>query len=202
MSLKDRFGIRPEGWEREWTIFILSLFLAFLVWCFSNLGQEYSGTISVPVRAECNIEGHGTESSNIVLVSARCRTEGFRLLRESSRRERKIIKVHFDRADLRRLGPDTYGVIGGAKNSYVRQFFGDGAILEAFITDTLQFVFPVENHKKVPVEVSHSLSYRSQYMMSGPFTLSPDSVTVYGDSWSGSGRPRGPTGTCTTSSTA
>ena len=179
MSLRERLS--SQGWDRNWIIVLISVSLAFLVWLLTNLSNEYSGAISVPVVAVCNIEGHGTESSNAVIVSARCRTDGFRLVREYSRRERKVVKVPFDRADMRRLDADTYAVIGGVKNSYVNQFFGEGAQVEAFITDTLRFVFPVENHKKVPVEVPKSLSCRSQYMMGGPFTVSPDSVTVYGE---------------------
>jgi hypothetical protein len=159
---------------------VLSIALAFLVWFLVNMSQQYSGTISVPVVAQCNIEGHGPESSNTVLVSARCRTEGFRLVREYSRRERKVVKVKFNKADLRRTGADVYSVIGGAKNSYVDQFFGEDAQVEAFITDTLSFIFPVENHKKVPIDVPLSVSCRSQYMQSGPFRTIPDSMTVYG----------------------
>lgn len=166
---------------REWIVVLLSVLLACVVWVLTDLSHEYSGTISVPVVAQCNLDGHGTESSNTVLVSARCRTEGFRLARESSRRERKVVKVRFDKSDFRRTGPDTYCIIGGTKNSYVTQFFGEGTKVEAFITDTLCFVFPVETHKKVPVDVSLSVSCRSQYMQSGAFRLSPDSVTVYGE---------------------
>lgn len=175
--------IRPKrgGLGREWIFLVLSFILAFLVWVLINLSKDYSGTVSVPVVAQCNIEGHGVESSNAVLVSARCRTDGFRLVREASRQERKVVKVRFDSGDMRRLGPDTYGIIGGAKNSYTTQFFGENVHLEAFITDTLKFVFPVENHKRVPVEIPHSLSYRTQYMLSGPVTVSPDTVTVYGE---------------------
>ncbi len=179
MSLKER--IRKLRWDREWIVLLVSLVLALLVWLLTNLSHEYSGPVSVPVVAVCNIDGHGTESSNTVVVSARCRTDGFRLVREYSRRDRKVVKVRFDRSDLRRLGPDTFAVIGGTKNSYVNQFFGDGAQVEAFITDTLRFVFPRENHKKVAVEVPRTLYCRSQYMLSGPFKVTPDSVTVYGD---------------------
>lgn len=162
-------------------MFLLSVLLAFFVWLLSNLSHQYSGTVSVPVVAQCNLDGYGKESSNTVLVSARCRTEGYRLLRENRRRERKVVKVRFDKADLRRTAPGVFCVIGGAKNSYVSQFFGEGTQVEAFITDTLRFLFPVENHKKVPVDVPSSMSFRSQYMQSGPFVVSPDSVTVYGE---------------------
>ncbi len=180
MPPKNRIRFRSGGQGREWIVMVTSLVLAFLVWFLVNLSQEYSGTISVPVVAQCNLEGYGTESSNTVLVSARCRTEGFRLVREFSRRERKVVKIKFNKSDLRRTGPGVFCVIGGAKNSYVDQFFGEDAQVEAFITDTLRFVFPVENHKKVPVEVPLTVSCRSQYMQSGPFVTKPDSVVVYG----------------------
>lgn len=181
MSGLEHIHPKKGGLDREWIFLVLSLLLAFLIWVLTNLSKEYSGTVSVPVMAECNIEGHGTASSNTVLVSARCRADGFRLVRETSRQERKVVKVRFDRGDMRRLGPDTYGVIGGAKNSYVNQFFGDNVHVEAFITDTLKFVFPSENHKRVPVEVPLSVSFRAQYMQSGPVSVSPDTITVYGD---------------------
>ena len=180
VPLKERIRFKPGKLSREWMVFIMSVLLAFLVWLLVNLSQEYFGTVSVPVVAQCNIEGYATESSNTVLVSARCRTDGFRLVREYSRRERRVVKVKFNPADLRRTAPGVYCVIGGTKNSYVNQFFGEDAQVEAFITDTLRFVFPAENHKKVPVEVPVSITCRSQYMQSGPFTTKPDSITVYG----------------------
>ena len=148
MSVIDHISPKKGGLGREWIFLVLSFVLAFLVWVLINLSKDYSGTVSVPVVAQCNIEGHGVESANTVLVSARCRTDGFRLVRESSRQERKVVKVRFNRGDMRRLGQDTYGVIGGAKNSYTTQFFGENVQVEAFITDTLKFVFPVENHKR------------------------------------------------------
>ncbi len=181
MSLLEHIRPKKVGLDREWIFLVLSFIFAFLIWVLINLSKDYSGTVSVPVVAQCNIEGHGMESTNTVLVSARCRTDGFRLVRESSRQERKVVKVRFDRGDMRRLGPDTFGIIGGAKNSYISQFFGESVQVEAFITDTLKFIFPVENHKRVPVVVPHSITYHSQYMLSGPVSVSPDTVTIYGE---------------------
>ena len=168
-------------WGRSWVALVIALLLASLVWILSNLSQTYSGTISVPVVARCNLDGYQSQSSNTVLVSARCRTLGFRLVREQSRRERKTVVVDFSPADLHRTGPETFCVIGGAKNSYANQFFGEETTVEAFITDTLKFTFPRENHKKVPVDVPMTVHCRSQYMQSGPFRVTPDSVTVYGE---------------------
>lgn len=181
MSLRDRIRIRLGGRERELAFFAFSLLMAILIWLLTNLSKSYSGTLSVPITAECSIDGHSNRSSNVAVVNARCRTEGFTLVRERSRRDKKPVVVKFDKADLRRTGQDTWSIFGNAKNSYINQMFGDGISLEAFITDTLSFVFPPENHKKVPVEVPLSLQCSSQYMQSGPFKTVPDSVTVYGE---------------------
>ena len=111
MSLKDSIRAKVKNWNGEGIIMILSLLLAVFIWVLTNLSKEYSGTISVPVVAQCNIEGHGLESTNTVVVSARCRTDGYRLLREQSRPERRVVKVKFDRSDMRRPG---YSKIGRA----------------------------------------------------------------------------------------
>lgn len=170
-----------EPLGREWVLLAASVLLAGLIWFTSQLSNVYTGTISVPVVAECNIDGHRSTSSNTVVVSARCRAEGFRLVREHSRKEKRVVKISFDRGDLRRTGPETFCVIGGAKNSYINQFFGEETSVEAFITDTLRFIFPIEKHKKVPVDIPASLHCRSQYMLTGPLRTTPDSVTVYAD---------------------
>jgi hypothetical protein len=181
MSLRERIGRHRNALGREWVILAASVLIAGLIWFLSQLSNVYTGTISVPVVAECNIDGHRGTSANTVVVSARCRTDGFRLVREHSRKEKKVVKVAFDKGDLRRTGSETFCVIGGAKNNYISQFFGEGTAVEAFITDTLRFVFPREMHKKVPVDVPRAIHCRSQYMLGGPFRFSPDSVTVYAD---------------------
>ena len=181
MSLRDRIQFHFGGRERELAFFAFCLLLAVVIWFLTNLTKSYSGTLSVPVTAECSIDGHSNHSSNTVLVSARCRTDGFRLVKDGNQARKKTVVVKFDKADLRRTGPDTWSIFGSAKNSYINQMFGEGISLEAFITDTLSFTFAPERHKKVPVEVPLSLQCASQYMQSGPFKAMPDSVTIYGD---------------------
>lgn len=177
MARKFRSNLRG----REGLLLVTSLLVAGIIWLLSNLSRDYSGIITVPVVAECNIQGHSNLSSNSVTVSARCRTNGFRLLREGTRQSRRPVQVRFTRGDLRYLSGNRYFIAGNAKNNYLEQFFGDEVTVEAFVSDSLVFDFPVENHKRVPVEFSGDISYRSQYMASGPMRLVPDSVTVYGE---------------------
>jgi hypothetical protein len=165
----------------ESLLLVTSFLLAIVIWLLSNLSRDYSGVISVPVVAECNIPGHSNISSNQTTVSARCRASGFRLLGERVRKGKRPVQVRISRSDIRSGGGDRYYLSGNAKNSYLEQIFGDAVAVEAFISDTLSFTFPAVNHKKVPVQLAGDVSYRSQYMASGPMRLSPDSVTVYGE---------------------
>ena len=177
MSRKNRLPLRG----REWLLFATSLFLAVLIWFLSNLSRSYSGVLGVPVVAECNLQGYSNVSSNSAMLSARCRAEGFRLLREQTRRSRKPVTVAFDRADLRHDADERFFVTGNVMNNYLRKIFGDKVDVEDIITDTLFFTFVSENNKRVPVHFTGDFTYRSQYMASGPLKLTPDSVTVYGE---------------------
>ena len=166
---------------REWLLFATSLIIAVLIWFLSNLSRSYSGVLGVPVVAECNLQGYSNVSDNSAMLSARCRAEGFRLLREGTRSSRRPVRVAFDRADLRHGTGDRFFVTGNVMNNYLRQIFGDKVDVEDIITDTLYFTFSPENNKRVPVRFAGDFSYRTQYMASGPLKLTPDSVTVYGE---------------------
>ena len=175
-----KFSLLPRS-GRD-TIFLgLSLLIAAIVWLLTNLSNDYSAVVSVPIVAECSIDGHSSRSSNLAVVTARCRTDGYHLLRFRSRKQRKSVVVELDRSDLRYAGADTYYLSGSAKNSYAGRFFGDETVVEAFVTDTLSFIFPSENHKKVPVAPSISVNYRPQFMGASPLKIKPDSITVYGE---------------------
>lgn len=175
-----RFNFLPKG-GRDGIFIVLSILVAAIVWLLTNLSNDYSAVVSVPVVAQCSIDGHSARSSNHAVVTARCRTDGFHLLSFRSRKERRSILVNLDRSDLRYGGADTYYLTSPAINNYAGHFFGDETLVEAFITDTLSFVFPAENHRKVPVTPSVSVNYRSQYMGASPLKVKPDSVTVYGE---------------------
>ena len=122
---------------REWLLLVTSLVIAVLIWLFSNLSRPYSGVLAVPVVAECNLQGHSNVSANASMLSARCRAEGYRLLREETRRSRHPVRVEIDRADLRHDAGDRFYVTGNVMNGYLRPVFGDKVDVEDIITDTL-----------------------------------------------------------------
>lgn len=161
--------------------FLLSLLLAFGVWMAHNLSLQYSSLISMPVIAESNIEGRANISSNTTSVVARCRTTGYNLLGKNRSASRKQVHVYFLPEDLHHEEGDVYTISANELGGYVKEIFGDDVQLESFVSSSVQFRFPVENHKRVPVQPISVISYKSQYTSTSPLVMSPDSVTVYGE---------------------
>ena len=159
----------------------MSLLVAFVIWLASNLSQPYSGIVSVPVIAESNIDGHSRESSGPSTVTARCHMTGYNLLRSPYGRGRKSQKVKIEKQDLHRASDDLFYISGSSLNAYSNSIFGEGTTVEAFVSDTVFFLFPKVNHKKVPVELVQNISFRQEYMSAAPLKIEPDSVVLYGE---------------------
>lgn len=165
--------------KRNYSLFLLSLLLSFTVWFIHNMSQEYSDIVTVNVWAESNLEGRAVRCAEPVSVVARCTAAGFRHLGAGLRR--KVVTVTFDKGDMVHGKGDFYRVEASALGKYAPAIFGDFIHPDTYITPALQFRFPAENNKKVPVLPVNLVSYRPQYMAAGPVTISPDSVVVYGD---------------------
>jgi len=159
----------------------MSLLVAFVIWLASNLSQSYSGVVSVPIIAESNIDGHSRESSTSSTVTARCHMSGYNLLRRPYGRGRKSQKVKINKMDLHRSSEDVFFISGSSLNAYSDQIFGEGTTVDAFVSDTVFFLFPSVNHKKVPVELVQNISFRPEYMSAAPLKIEPDSVVLYGE---------------------
>ena len=159
----------------------MSLLLAFGIWLIHNLSLSYSDTMIVPVIAECNLDGHSNISSNSSSIAARCRTTGFSLLRNRHKAKKEAIHIRFDTKDMHHSEGEMFYISSAELGNYVTEIFGDGVRLESFLSETVQFRFPYENNKRVPVQAVTVLSFKPQYMAMAPIHLKPDSVTIYGE---------------------
>ncbi len=166
---------------RDAKIFIVSLLLAYSIWLIHNLSLNYSETVRIPVQARCDINGHSDKSANTTVVTARCRTRGFSLIKLERAERNAPIVVRFTTSDMHQKGDEFFYVTADDLNRYAGQIFGGATKLESFVSDTLMFRFPFENHKRVPVQPVYSMNFRPQYTNSSEFRISPDSVTVYGE---------------------
>lgn len=167
--------------RRDWAVFLLALLLAFSIWLIHNLSLRYNDYLKVSISAVCNIDGHSDVSENRCEVMARCRTTGYQVIKYNLLSRNREVKVQFSPSVMKHKSDDTFYVTSSDLHEYSHLIFGDKATVEFFVSDTLFFRFPLQNSKKVPVYLVHSLSFRPQYMNSSEFTCEPDSITIYGD---------------------
>lgn len=166
---------------RDWAVFLLALLLAFSIWLIHNLSLKYTDFLEVSVSAVSNIEGHFNKSSNSCDVIARCQTTGYNIMKNSLMPKKRNVTVSFDQSALHRKSGEIFYITSSELKESAHLIFGDDAQIEYYITDTLYFRFPYENHKRVPVYPVHVLGFKSQYTPEGPLETEPDSVTIYGE---------------------
>lgn len=165
---------------KNWVQFLLCVLFAASIWLVLNLSQTYVAIVSVPVVAVSNIEGRAAVSSSEATASAQVSATGFRHV-VLGRAHKRARQVEFASADFRHGSGDRFSIANSALYRYASQIFGDGVTVESFISDDLEFSFPEESYKKVPVRPVLSVSFLPQYMALRPLTLQPDTVLVYGE---------------------
>lgn len=166
---------------RDAKVFIVSLLLAYGIWLTHNLTMNYTELIDVPVRALCDINGHSYSSVNSTVVTAKCKASGFSLIKLMRAGSKTPVDVTFNSSDMHSCGEEMFYVTSEDFGKYFSQIFGNGAKLESFVSDTLMFRFPYENHKRVPVQPVYTMSFKPQYVNASGLKVVPDSVTIYGD---------------------
>lgn len=134
--------------------------------------------MTVTVTAGYNITGHASSSANRCEVVARCRTNGYSLLRNSIFGS-KPVKIDFSK--MHSKSGEIFYVTSSDLQEYSHLIFGENADLEYYVSDTLFFRFPYENYKKVPVYLVNQLEFAPQYTLAGSIGVEPDSVFVYGE---------------------
>ena len=136
--------------------------------------------VSIPVVAESNIAGRTQKSTSDATITAQVRASGFRHA-ALSRSERRPITVYINPSDFVAEEGDYFKINSGDLFKYSSDIFGDGAVVESFVTESSKFFFPRVNSKKVPVAKVHSVTFGEQYTAIGEMEIVPDSVYVYGE---------------------
>ena len=165
---------------KNWVQFLLCVLLSASFWIVHNLSQNYTSIVSVPVTARSNIEGRAAVSTSEATVTAQVVASGFRHL-FLGRRHKRPVRVEFGAAEFKHVRGEWYSIANASLYRYVPQLFGDGTSVENFISEDLEFSFPEESYKKVPVRPVLTVDFEPQYMALKPFSLQPDSVLVYGE---------------------
>lgn len=165
---------------KVWVQFLLCVLFSASIWLVLNLSQDYVAIVSVPVKAQSNMEGRGALSQSESTVTAQVSASGYRHV-VMARRHKRTVLVSFAASDFRYMGGDRYAISNTALYRYATQIFGEGATVESFISEDPEFSFPEETYRKVPVRAVLAVEYAPQYMALRPLQVQPDSVLVYGE---------------------
>ena len=165
---------------KNWVQFLLCVLFSASIWLVLNMSRDYVAIVSIPVVARSNIEGRSALSSSEATATAQVSASGFRHF-VLSRPRKRAVQVEFAATDFRYVDSDRFSIANTALYRYASQIFGDGVTLDSFISEDLEFSFPEESYKKVPVHPVLSVDFEPQYMAQKPLTLQPDTVLVYGE---------------------
>lgn len=166
--------------KKKWVQLVLCLLLSAGIWLIHNLSQSYVNIVSAQVVAESNIDGRARTSLGDDTITAQIKTDGFRQLALAFK-HRRPTRVSFDPADFVYEGGSSYSIPATLLLKYATAIYGEGVSIESVISQSARFTFAAESNKRVPVQKLLNISFKPQYMATGPMTFAPDSVTVYGE---------------------
>lgn len=167
--------------RKDLVVFLLSFLLAFSIWFIHNVSLRYSEILTATVSAESNISGRRRRAVGNCKVVARCRATGYSIMRNKMFGG-ATVRIELDASSLRHREGDVFAFSPESMPEFGKMVFGGSvSAVEYYLTDTLLFVFPEENSRKVPVVPISDIWYAQQYMSVKGMEVKPDSVYVYGD---------------------
>ena len=172
-----------KGGGNERLVLLFSLFLAFSIWLIHNLSLEYSRYFQYSITVKANLEGRSDISTNSDELIVRGKSSGFYILQQRTKRGRAVT-ITID--DTRLLNPhsadDSYLYISSNDlKQRLTELLSPNLEIDYFVTDSLKFLFPFVYNKEVPVVAITDIVCKSQYMPTGPISLDPPMITIYGD---------------------
>ena len=162
---------------------LASLLVASVIWLFHNLSDEFSAYLQFEVTAVTNLEGYAPEAVSRENLIIKGKADGFYILHQkwnsgdATPLELQLASRHFKPVE----GEDcVFEVNVDEIHAEITSALGDRFDVAFLGTGKLTFEFTPQTYVKVPVRAVTSLTFKSQYMLSGDITLRPDSVLVYG----------------------
>lgn len=168
---------------RQLLLFLFCLFLAFIIWSIHKLSEEYTVYLNYKVSVASDLSARATEAHAEETLIVRGKSTGFYILQHRYSGEQSIVKLNVERRLFRRSrsAEDGFYLLTSEIRDKIILYLGENVNIESFATDTLNFVFPGQTNKRVPVSPRAALSFAPQYMAAAPVKLSPDTVTIYGE---------------------
>lgn len=161
--------------------FVLSLLLALSVWFLHNMSQSYSANLNYNVRINTTIQGHDISALSENKIVAKSYATGFYILKQRRKSENGVLLIDLNSKYLHKKEQGVYALATSDLEYVISQSDMDDYGIRDVLSDTLIFNINIPSHKRVPIKLNSTLTFKSQYMLSSEISTNPDSIIVYGD---------------------
>jgi hypothetical protein len=163
-------------------IFTFFFGVASMLWYLNKLSYEYSTSITFPIKFENLPKGKVLVGDPPKEINLLVRSHGYTLVRYRIASSLTPVYINLSQVALTPIDDSdtkSYMLTSRIRGVIANQIKGD-LLLEQIMPDTLYFEFTQLSEKKVKVIPNIKYSFERQYMLSGPITISPDSITISG----------------------
>jgi len=178
---KDKSEDTGKG--KEWFFLLLSVVLAAIAWLVYSLSLSYNVFLDYPVRITTNLPGFESSAYTDQHAIVRAKADGFYIVDRKLASRKNPVEIEVDGKYLVPLGnePGFFAVESRNISQEFSNVLGNNVTLEYLVTDTLTVRLKQVAAKKVPVAMNLNIECASQYRVSSPVSVSPDSVFISGD---------------------
>lgn len=181
-KLKKRFQFRIKR-GREPLLFLISLFIAFLIWSIDKLSDRYTHIFQYKVQL---FEAYKADSEPFLSqnrLSFRAEATGFEIIKyHFNRYTNTPVVLNLEAYNLKSDGSSqrrSYLLTSQIKDRIVN-LFNNKYHIEYFITDTLFYNLEEIEERSLPIKLNYNISFKEQYIALSEPKLTPSSITVWG----------------------
>jgi len=159
-------------------IFIIFVMIAFGLWDFNKLGNNYDTNIIIPVKIENNVNRTMGILADTYDVECRVNGEGYKLIKYKLHPETNTEYVDISRLDITPVENSVESEIRPSSLFTALSSQLTDINLISIITPPLRIVTSDIKVKRVPVISRIAVEYERQYMQIGEISIDPDSIDV------------------------
>ncbi|MGE0078042.1 MAG: CdaR family protein [Bacteroidales bacterium] len=169
--------------NKRLAIFLFFLFISTILWFLIKLSHEYTTDLDYPIQLVNPQKGKVIVGAPPRTLQLRVKAYGFTLLRYKFIALLNPLQINLKSAKLNRNsdGSEYFVVMSDKFTSFVSQL-SDDIVLLGVQPDTLYFNMTNVIDKEVAVKPDISATYANQYMLAGPISVKPQTITITGPS--------------------
>lgn len=170
MRITSRFSIEP-------TPLVLCLLLAIALWLYASMREEYNTVIDIPLEIRLPV-GRALETETVPSIRAQVQGAGWQLVNHFlSSAIRCVVDVPEKKLEL--ASAQNQALISISRQMLSQAIQAPvGVLVRRVLLDSLTLAVGTIAEKRVPIAAVLDVEPREGFVLTMPYRLSPDSITV------------------------